>query len=943
MADIFISYSRRNSDFVKQLNSAMKANGRDVWVDFEDIPLSADWWGEIKSNIEAADTFVFVISPDSLASPICHFELAYATEHNKRLIPIVHVLTDEAAMVESLSTRPLDDNMQAILAGRNLSALARQNWQAISRHNWIFFQNTPDFDLNFKKLIIAIDTDLDHVRRHTRLLVRSREWEARGKSVDFLLGGGEINEYSSWVRQSAEKEPKPTELQLEYLFDSQRAANRRQAFLSIGTMIGIVVTGVLIAFAYFQNQRIQEVEQTRVAIELENAEQEATSVAQGIILTEQQATNDANRLLSTAQIATNIARQTAISQDQSERIATAQAGFIFLTQQADGQATATSVNATLVDLVAENTSLVSTLTVFEALATRFVQQGFVDSNDDVTPSWADITATAQWLAVPPTQAPPPTLTPTPIVTTVALGIESEMQTNAMQVIIDQSEQTLYVNPTYGNNGNNCLSESNACQTIGEALNKAPDNSVIRLALGIYNENISIDRNVALVSSDRDLTILSPAPTGSANSIITIAEAGILRLENITISGGYSPQNGAGILNNGTLVATNIVLSGNIADGNGGGLANFGNAVLLGSTISNNVALLGGGVYNAANARYYADSTTSNANNSVVINRDAPNVLSDTCPIRARERHAEALTVCSGLSTGQACVLGGEVVLTDLLDNTTTVTSNSPIVQMDTWVSMAISPFDGNTSGEVLMNIGSPLQSSPDQISSAYVRGNEPAQLTGADLTLGGQAVTSPGFGTPLNIRRDPSTSAGIITGVFDGVVVSLIEGPIEADGFTWWRIRLPNGIDGWSVSNFNNQPTLRAVSYTGIGVGGIYTIFGAGSRGLNLRTNPSTDAELITTVLQGRDVVVLDGPIEADGFRWWRVVTTYSNEIGWLVESADGQNTLIPVVTQRVGLPEVYGFTANGDCLFIDQNPLRYDTPDGSFRIALSTLGGSWR
>ena len=89
MADIFISYSRKNRGFVRRLHDALGAQPRDIWVDWEDIPPIAEWPKEISAAIEAAQAFVFVISPDSVSSEICGKELAHAVENNKRLIPFV--------------------------------------------------------------------------------------------------------------------------------------------------------------------------------------------------------------------------------------------------------------------------------------------------------------------------------------------------------------------------------------------------------------------------------------------------------------------------------------------------------------------------------------------------------------------------------------------------------------------------------------------------------------------------------------------------------------------------------------------------------------------------------------------------------------------------------------------------------------------------------------
>ncbi len=89
MADVFISYSRKDKEFVRQLHEALAAHNRDTWVDWEDIPPTAQWWTEICAGIEAADTFVFVISPDAARSKPCFDELEHATKNNKRIVPLL--------------------------------------------------------------------------------------------------------------------------------------------------------------------------------------------------------------------------------------------------------------------------------------------------------------------------------------------------------------------------------------------------------------------------------------------------------------------------------------------------------------------------------------------------------------------------------------------------------------------------------------------------------------------------------------------------------------------------------------------------------------------------------------------------------------------------------------------------------------------------------------
>ena len=89
MADVFISYSRKDEAFVRRLQEDLKQHNRDTWIDWQNIPPTAEWQREIFANIEAADNFLFIVSPDSCVSEMCRAEVAYAEANHKRLILIV--------------------------------------------------------------------------------------------------------------------------------------------------------------------------------------------------------------------------------------------------------------------------------------------------------------------------------------------------------------------------------------------------------------------------------------------------------------------------------------------------------------------------------------------------------------------------------------------------------------------------------------------------------------------------------------------------------------------------------------------------------------------------------------------------------------------------------------------------------------------------------------
>ena len=195
------------------LHDALVERQRDIWVDWEDIPLTADWLKEIFAAIEAANTFVFVISPDSVASEVCGSELAHAVKHNKRLVPIVR--------------RDVD---------------AKTVPPALAALNWVFFRATDPFASALEALLKAIDTDLEWVRAHTRLLVRAIEWDAKRRNNSFLLRGSDLRTAEQWLAASGAKEPSPTQLQKDYIRASREDATRRQRLT-----IGIVAVGLLVA------------------------------------------------------------------------------------------------------------------------------------------------------------------------------------------------------------------------------------------------------------------------------------------------------------------------------------------------------------------------------------------------------------------------------------------------------------------------------------------------------------------------------------------------------------------------------------------------------------------------------------------------------------------------------------------------------------------------
>src|SRR5262245_50672176 len=90
----FISYAREDKGFALKLRQALGARGRLAFVDLRNIAALADWKREISTAIDAADVFVFVISPAATVSEACAEELKMAVAARKRLAPILYRPTE---------------------------------------------------------------------------------------------------------------------------------------------------------------------------------------------------------------------------------------------------------------------------------------------------------------------------------------------------------------------------------------------------------------------------------------------------------------------------------------------------------------------------------------------------------------------------------------------------------------------------------------------------------------------------------------------------------------------------------------------------------------------------------------------------------------------------------------------------------------------------------
>ncbi|HET6823674.1 MAG TPA: TIR domain-containing protein [Anaerolineales bacterium] len=89
MAQIFISYSRKDIGFVRKLAGDLEKAGYDVWWDLTDLRGGDDWLRVIPSAIEASEHFIVVLSPNSAISDWVKKEYTQALSLRKKIIPLM--------------------------------------------------------------------------------------------------------------------------------------------------------------------------------------------------------------------------------------------------------------------------------------------------------------------------------------------------------------------------------------------------------------------------------------------------------------------------------------------------------------------------------------------------------------------------------------------------------------------------------------------------------------------------------------------------------------------------------------------------------------------------------------------------------------------------------------------------------------------------------------
>src|SRR5262245_39978455 len=190
--NVFISYSRADLAFADELFAGLELAGFDPKLDRHAIVEGEDWKKRLGGLITDADTVVFVISPDSARSDICRWEIDESVRLSKRILP---------ALWRPAGAVPVPEKLAAL--------------------NYVRFDEGRSFMAGLKALSNVLNTDLEWLREHARLLAGAVEWDTGGRPPNRLLSGRDIGAAKDWIARRPRNAPEPTALHLDFVKESE--------------------------------------------------------------------------------------------------------------------------------------------------------------------------------------------------------------------------------------------------------------------------------------------------------------------------------------------------------------------------------------------------------------------------------------------------------------------------------------------------------------------------------------------------------------------------------------------------------------------------------------------------------------------------------------------------------------------------------------------------
>ena len=133
-AEIFLSHSDCDRQFVEDLVAMMRRHGLPVWYSRTNILGAQQWHDEIGAALHRCDWFVLVLSPSAVESMWVKRELMFSLQQNRfenKIVPLLYQPCDYDQLSWTLSSFQMIDFTQTFEQGcRDLLLLWGLGYQA---------------------------------------------------------------------------------------------------------------------------------------------------------------------------------------------------------------------------------------------------------------------------------------------------------------------------------------------------------------------------------------------------------------------------------------------------------------------------------------------------------------------------------------------------------------------------------------------------------------------------------------------------------------------------------------------------------------------------------------------------------------------------------------------------------------------------------------------
>lgn len=221
--DLFISYRQEDKQFVKKLFSSFKASGLSLWNEENAIsPGTTTNNRTVERGIMLSNSFVFVMSPNSLVSELCLFEIVTASKFHKPIVVVV-------------ATKPTEDQELTFVP------------EVLDHCKWFYFENSIFAD-KYSELLTEIQHNQEGKKQHSQFLTWSNQWEQSDKKNTLLLSGNRLQKAEKWLANAnhGSASYSPTYTEADYICESRK-------FLEAGQ------TDVFFSYVHSDEKRISRI------------------------------------------------------------------------------------------------------------------------------------------------------------------------------------------------------------------------------------------------------------------------------------------------------------------------------------------------------------------------------------------------------------------------------------------------------------------------------------------------------------------------------------------------------------------------------------------------------------------------------------------------------------------------------------------------------------